>query len=137
MTSRDYLMRHDLRIVIASDGDYRSTLIENRSWGKGDIDPIHERIVIRTGQLSPRQCAHLAEMYEASDHRRREAVVDGPSVEMRWGGQSVAGVDEHLLTEIQAIDGTMRAIEFVPKNEKAAATRRATAPSGLKEQPRK
>jgi hypothetical protein len=89
-----HLARIEHRITVSSDGNLRSVRTDNKSYSGNDIDPRHERVEIREGQLTPEQVADLAALFANWDSlspERYNGVPDGRDVSIRYGDKTVSG----------------------------------------------
>ena len=89
-----YLARIEHRITVSPDGTLRSVRTDNKSYGGNDIDPRHERVEIREGQLTQEQVADLAALFADWDSlspERYSGLVDGGDVSIRYGNKTVSG----------------------------------------------
>lgn len=89
-----YLARHDLRITVSADGLLRSVRTDNKTYGPNDLDPKHERVEVREGQLTAEQTADLARLFanwDALSPKPYPGVPDGGDLSLRYGDKTVSG----------------------------------------------
>jgi hypothetical protein len=89
-----YLARLDMRVTVSEEGVLRSVRTENKSYGKADIDPKHERVEVREGKLTAEQITELASLFANWDSLSTTpygGVADGGDISIRYGVKTVSG----------------------------------------------
>jgi hypothetical protein len=100
-----YLAGFELRVTVSPEGTLRGVQTHNKSYGKNDIDPSHERVEVREGRLTAEQMSDLAARFAGWGSLSSEPYggpPDGGTVSIRYGDKTVSGGNE-VPTEVTAI----------------------------------